>query len=186
MARAANSENIKRDESGPDFNGAVGLVRGQIRTNESDIQSTAQDNSTLYKRIEKQMGVHRGAAKDFAKIDKMAGEKRTDYLRSLLGLLGVAGYNDFDDLVDRAQKPAGKDKGQKTDKPKGKPAPAPDAIDDTAPTEQVDLKTGMVVGADGEDIRQASPEELAAERNRQADFDDTSGNIHPFPGSKAN
>ena len=47
-------------------------------------------------------------AKDFAKIDTMAPEKRIDYLRSLIALLNFAGYDNFDDLVDRAQRPEGK------------------------------------------------------------------------------
>lgn len=104
MARTANSENVRRDVEGPDYQRAVDLIRGPIRTNQSDASSIGQENSTLFKRIEKSMGVHRGAATDFAKIDKMAPEKRDDYLRSLKGMLKVAKFGDFDDLVDRAEK----------------------------------------------------------------------------------
>lgn len=162
MARPANSENIKRDEAGPDFQQSIGLIRGKIRANESDISSSAQDNSTLYKRIEK-MGVHRGAAKDFAKIDKMGSEKRTDYLRSLLGLLGFAGYNDFNDLVDRAQRP-GKARPPKADKGEKTPGATPDAIGNEDPA-------------------------VLEQRERENDpmFDDEAeGNVHPFPGQKTN
>jgi hypothetical protein len=103
MARTANAENVKRDVEGPDYKGAIDLIRGPIRTNQSDSSSLGQENSTLYKRIDKQMGVNRGAAKAFAAIDGMAPEKRDDHLRSLLGLLKHAGYGEFSDLVDRAQ-----------------------------------------------------------------------------------
>ena len=103
MAKAASDQNVRRDEDGPDYDGAILLIRGQIRSNQSESQSLAQDNSTLYKRVDKQHGVHRGAAKDFAKIDQMAEEKRTDYVRSLLGLLNHAHYDNFNDLVDQAQ-----------------------------------------------------------------------------------
>jgi hypothetical protein len=175
MAKTANSANVKRDIEGPDYKGAIDLVRGRIRSNQSESRSLAQDNSTLYKRIDKEHGVHTGAAKDFAKIDGMAPEKRTDYLRSLLGMLGFAGYDNFDDLVDRAQKPAPTGEGK--DKVEALPA------DEVAGEDHVDLKTGMIVSADGKDVRDATPEELAAERDRIADFsdDDAPGNIHPFP-----
>lgn len=119
MAKTANSENIKRDEEGPDFSAAIDLVRGRLRTNDSNQRSLAQDNSTLYKRIEKDHGVNSASAKDFARFDKMAPEKRTGHLRHLLGMLSRAGYDNFDDLVDRAEKPTAKGKSM---------FPAPDAL----------------------------------------------------------
>jgi hypothetical protein len=200
MARSANSANIRRDEQGPDFKAVVDLVRGRLRTNDADQKSLAQDNATMFTRIEKQHGVHKGAAKTFAQVDKMAAEKRTDFLRSLLGLLGIAGYDNFDDLVDRAQKPAGKP-AKETPKPagKGSKAQVPDALEgDNAPgLERTNLKTGMLErhiggGADDddsnwEDVREATPDELAAERTRLADFEDEepqTGNVHPFPAAK--
>ena len=189
MARSATSENIARDEGGPDFQGAINLIRGKIRTNQSDSRSLAQDNSTLFKRIDKQMGVHPAAAKDFGKIDGMAPEKRTDYLRSLLGLLSFAEYDNFDDLVDRAQKPSGKKEGKaKAKEPAAdKPAAAPDALDgNEQPSDTVDLRTGMIVDPQGNDVREATPEELAEARERQADFADAlAENVHAFP-RKAN
>jgi hypothetical protein len=121
MAKQANDENIARDESGPDYDGAISLIRGQIRTNQSDINGIAQDQGTLFGRIDKQMGVNAKAAKAFSAIDIMADEKRTDYLRSLLGLLGRAGYDKFNDLVDHMHRPA----GDKTpDKPQADKTPA--------------------------------------------------------------
>lgn len=177
MAKTASSENIQRDEDGPDYDKTILAVRGQLRANDADQKKLAQENSTVYKRIEKEYGVHSGAAKQFAAIDKMAAEKRSDFLRSLLGLLNRAGYNDFDDLVDRAQRP-------KTEGETKTSASVPDALDGE-PT--VDLKTGMLVGSDGSDIREATPDEMAAARNKQADFDDGDGKVHRLkPGIKAN
>lgn len=198
MAKPANSANIKRDQEGPDYQAVVGLVRGQLRNNDADQKSIAQDNATIFTRIEKTHGVHKGAAKTFYQIDRMSPEKRTDYLRSLLGLLGIAGYADFDDLVDRMQKP-GKNPVKTGGKPaaKGAKAEAPDALERQT---RINLKTGWVqrvkestkdeaalVDEDWEDTREATPGELTAERERVADFDDavsTEGNVHPFPASK--
>lgn len=170
MAKAANSKNVERDESGPNYNATIKLIRGQLRSNDSDQRSLAQDNAEAYKRIEKDHGVHRGAAKQFAAIDKMAVEKRTDFLRSLLGLLGHAGYDNFDDLVDRAQRPAGKDSGSAAPKT---PKPAPDATDGAGP----EGKNGNISTADVD-------EEI--ERQRREDevlFDgaDKPTNVHPLP-----
>jgi hypothetical protein len=106
------------------------LVRGQLRNNDSDQKSLAQDNATMFKRIEKEHGVHKGAAKTFSQIDKMGAEKRTDYLSSLLGLLGIAGYDNFDDLVDRAKARVAKAKQAPESRlAKGRKAEAPDALD---------------------------------------------------------
>lgn len=101
MAKAANNENVGREIEGPDFKGAIELIRGPVAKNKSDASSLGQDNSTIFKRIDKQYGVHRGAANTFASIDRMQKDKRVDYLRSLLGLLSNAGYDGFNDLVDR-------------------------------------------------------------------------------------
>ncbi len=117
MAKAANNANVEREMEGPDYPGAIELIRGPISRNKSEASSLGQDNSTIYKRIDKQHGVHGGAAKDFAKIDGMQADKRVDYLRSLLGLLKHAKYDKFNDLVDQmtgaptAKAPA---KGKKT------------------------------------------------------------------------
>lgn len=175
MARTANSQTIEREEQGPDFEGAISLIRGRIRTNQSEIRSIAQDQSTLFKRVDKEKGVHAGAAKDFAKIDAMAAEKRTDYLRSLLGLLNYAGYDNFDDLVDRAQKPQGKGAGKsaaksKSEQPKAK---APDALDAS--------------GTNG-NIEQADVDpEIQAQRDQDAEqFNDgdVPPNVHKFPQTR--
>jgi hypothetical protein len=165
MARSANSENIRRDEDGPDFESVIGLVRGKLRSNDADQRSLAQDNATLFTRIEKQHGVHKGAAKTFVQIDRMAPEKRTDYLRSLIGLLNFAGYDNFDDLVDRAQRPEGKAAPKKAPAGgKGTKAQAPDALE--------------------EDISKAPVDpEIAAQREADAaEFEE--GNVHPFPAQK--
>lgn len=103
MAKVANSENVERDIKGPDFVEAIKLIRGPIARNKSDSSALGQDNSTLYKRIDKQYGVHGGAAKIFASIDAMQADKRTDCLRSLFGLIRNAGFGQFDDLVDIAE-----------------------------------------------------------------------------------
>lgn len=167
MARSANSKNIQRDQDGPDFQSVIGLVRGKLRSNDSDQRSLAQDNATLFTRIEKEHGVHKGAAKTFAAIDKMAGEKRADYLRSLIGLLNFAGYDNFDDLVDRAQRP-GQAPAAKKPAPAGKgaKAQAPDAIEEDISKAPVD------------------PEIKAQREEDAAEFEEGEGNIHPFPAKK--
>lgn len=164
MAKQANDENVRRDEDGPDYDAAIGLIRGQIRTNQSDVQSLAQDNSTLYKRIDKQHGVHRGAAKQFAAIDQMAPDKRTDFLRSLLGLLGHAGYDKFNDLVDQAQRPTpAKGKAEKAAKP------APGATD-------TDVQSPIDESLD--------PGEVQSQRQREADpMFEEGGNVHRHPAA---
>lgn len=103
MAKAANGENVARDVKGPDYVEAIKLIRGPIARNKSDSSALGQDNSTLYKRIDKNFGVHPGAAKMFAGIDAMQDDKRNDCLRSLFGLIQNAGFGKFDDLVDRAE-----------------------------------------------------------------------------------
>lgn len=103
MAKAANGENVARDVKGPDYVEAIKLIRGPIARNKSDSSALGQDNSTLYKRIDKNFGVHPGAAKIFAGIDGMQEDKRTDCLRSLFGLIKNAGFGKFNDLVDMAE-----------------------------------------------------------------------------------
>lgn len=154
MAKTANSENVKRDVEGPDYPGAIQLIRGPIAANRSETSSLGQENSTLFKRIDKQCGVHRGAAVSFAGIDKMPEDKRTDYLRSLLGLLKHAGYGNFNDLVDRAQvvtPPAKKDAPAKKDLPE--PAPG-----------DADLREAGGPEAEGEADGTAGMKALAAAR----------------------
>lgn len=159
MAKTANDESVKRDEDGPAFDEVIGLIRGAVRNNQAEVSSIAQDSSTIYKRIEKQLGVHRGAAKQFAAIDGMAPEKREDFLRSLLGLLTHAGYANFNDLVDRAQRPTKAAKGAKA-KDKADTPPA------------TDLETS------------AHPDQLAREADPMFD-EPESGNVTAFPGRSA-
>jgi hypothetical protein len=66
-------------------------------------------------------------------------------LSSLLGLLGIAGYDNFDDLVDRAQKPAGKPpKASDRAGGQGSKARTPDALDGAPVLAlRTNLKTGM-------------------------------------------
>lgn len=156
MAKTANSENLRREAEGPNWKETIDLIRGPIRSNGADTSKLGQENGTFYKRIEKQYGVHRGAAKDFAKIDLMAPEKRTDYLRSLIGLCRQAKFTEFNDLVDQAQAPA-------KAKTKGKPAAAPDALDGAPRDEDIPL-----------DDPSLDPAVVAEQRDRESNpmFDD--------------
>lgn len=165
MANTANDASIRREEAGPDYVAAINLVRGKLRANDSDQRSLAQDNATLYTRIEKQHGVHKGAAKTFASIDKMAQDKRTDFLRSLFGLLGFAGYDNFDDLVDRAQRPSA------NAKPDVQPKPAPDA--EAGPE-----------GKNGDIARPDVDPAIEAQRKEDAAAFEEGGNVHKLPGAK--
>jgi hypothetical protein len=169
MAKQANDTNVRRDEDGPDYDGAINLIRGQIRTNQSDINGLAQDQGTLFGRIDKQMGVNSKAAKAFAAIDIMAEEKRTDYLRSLLGLLGRAGYDKFNDLVDHMHRADGSAPAGKPDKADKAPVTPPGATD-------TDISL--------------DPDEVEEQRKREADpmfKEGQSATVHRLPaGQKVN
>ena len=231
MAQSADRESVNRADSGPDYAGALQLIRSDIKQDKEETSRIGQRVGGTWKRIEKTMGLNRAGAQMFARIDGMAPESRSDVLRTLIGLAKAARYTDFNDLVDQAQNATPKAPpappapitpaagGSKADAALAAAPPHPrddsdllgggddetggdsggDVVDEDplgigqttvglAPALRVDLKRSHIqalrVGADpadeGEwyDLRPATPDELAAERERIADFDD-SGAVKP-------
>lgn len=193
MAKTANAENVKAAVVGPDYDAAIKLIRGEIAGDKKRTSSIGQAIGKAWKRIEQQFGMNRAAAQAFARVDEMAVETRTDYLRTFFNLCNRAGYGTFDDLVDRAEKasPERKPRAARSTETAAKPRrsaddakPGPegdtDLVDAGDASRRINLKTGWVqkhigAGAGPEDVnwideREATAEEMAAERERVADF----------------
>lgn len=193
MAKPATADNVKAAMQGPDYDAAIKLIRGEIAGDKKRTSSIGQAIGKAWKRIEQQFGMNRAAAQAFARVDEMAAETRTDYLRTFFNLCDRAGYGSFDDLVDRAEKapekPATPRKPRASDPRPAAPKksaddakPGPDDDGDLlGPDMRVNLKTGWVqrhigAGAGPEDVnwldvRQATDGELATAREKMADFD---------------
>ena len=197
MAQAANPDSVNKDQENVDYVGAVELILTTIHGLESEQRSLSKDAQEAWGRIE-DMGVNKEGAKLFSKILKKPVEKRQDEFRTFVNLAKAAGWFDWlNDLVDRAQTgivgssaPAAK-APQAPKAPTPVPAPAapePPAdsrdLSNAAVPERVNLTKGWIqrlkadtpVDADMADydfwvdVRQETPQELAAERERRADF----------------
>lgn len=177
MARKANKESVAAAENGPDYKGALALIRGDIREAKDETSTIGQRVGQDWKRIEKVMGLNRRGAQMFAGIAFLPSDTQADILRTFYGLVKEAGLSEFTDLVDIAEAGEAKPKA-----PPAAPQPIADhpsddsdlaGIETVDGDEQgsVDLKTGMLVREDGSDIRQATSSELAMAREAQADFD---------------
>jgi hypothetical protein len=205
MAKAANSENIAKEDSNVDYVAAVELITTTVHGIESEQRSLSKDAADAWKRIE-DLGVNKEGAKVFSKILKKPVEQRRDEFRTFINLAKAAGWFDWlRDLVDVAEQ------GPEVQPPQPKAAPgapAPIKPEAAAPpsddSDLVDAGTAAAAGKepaelqtrvdlkrkwvqqvkpasrdkvafdedDWEDVREATPAELAAERERLADFSD--------------
>lgn len=105
MARKATAEAAKKEAVGSNVDYGKALeILGMIDSERSTAREAAGELSQLYKRLEEECGVHKGAAKTFnEKIKKAADDKRGDWLRTFFGLLKAAGISHPFDLVDAAE-----------------------------------------------------------------------------------
>lgn len=201
MAVAANKDSVnERDKvSNIDWGEALEIIQSTVHGIESDQRSLSQSAQEAWGRIE-ELGVNKEGAKKFSAMLKKPVEKRRDEFRSFINLAKAAGWFDWlDDLVDRSQTGpvvAAAPAAPKANVPAEHREPAvyhPKDDSDLAagPTpERVNLKTGWVqrmkagvvrgknemsTDDDWEDIRQATPKEMATERDRLADFDTDEG-----------
>lgn len=87
----------------PDFDGAAKLIKSDIATISTRSSKLNGDKSASWKRVQDEFHVHKGAAKDAAKLANMSDELQSEYLRSFFGLLGPLGIGIRRDLVDIAE-----------------------------------------------------------------------------------
>lgn len=198
MAESATPGSVNRDQSNIDYAKAVELIRTTVHTLESEQRSLSADAKDAWDRVE-QLGVNKVGAQLFSKILKKPVEKRQDEFRTLVNLAKAAGWFDWlNDLVDQSQTaplvapapaaPAAPKANVPAANREAPPPPAGDTDLAAGPVERVNLKSGWIQrlkpstgdGAERDltddkswdDHRQATPKELAAERERlQADFD---------------
>ena len=138
MAQSATADSVSAADQGPDYEGALALMRGEIRQAKEETSSLGQNVGQAWKRIEKQMGLNRKGAQMFNGILFLAPDTQRDVIRTFMGLLRASKLDRFDDLVDRAEQA-----GQGETKPKPSPrkpgTPAPAAEAPTHPADDSDL-----------------------------------------------
>lgn len=191
MVKSATPDSVNEGDGPPpniDYVAAVELIQTTIHGIESDQRSLSADAKDAWDQVE-QLGVNKVGAQLFSKILKKPVDKRRDEFRTLINLAKAAGWFDWlDDLVDRAQTGPVVKSAPQAPKPVAPEGPKPPKDDKDLAGERVNLKTGWVQRVkeasrdkpaleddDWEDIRQATPKEMAAERDRLADFDVDTG-----------
>lgn len=129
MAQSATPDSVSAADQGPDYEGAIALMRGEIRQAKEETSSLGQNVGQAWKRIEKTMGLNRKGAQMFNGILFLAPDTQKDVVRTFMGLLRASKLDRFDDLVDRAQQPPADDDKPKPSprKPGTKAAPAAEA-----------------------------------------------------------
>lgn len=87
----------------PDFGKAVRIYREDIKPAQSKVGEYAQEQSTAYKALKKDCGLHPGAAKIVFRLDQMEESKRDDFLRTFQGLCKALNIFMPRDLADIAE-----------------------------------------------------------------------------------
>lgn len=87
----------------PDFDAAAKLIREDISSISTRSSKLNGDKSASWKRVQDEFHVHKGAAKDAAKLANMSEELQSEYLRSFFGLMKPLGIGIRRDLVDLAE-----------------------------------------------------------------------------------
>lgn len=99
MAKKPKKDDNEQNAT-PDFKGAADIIRSTIR-NVNDTKAKALgDLSAAWARVQDNCHVNKKAAKAVAAIMGMSDGTRSDYLRSLLGLLNEMKLGISSDLVD--------------------------------------------------------------------------------------
>lgn len=201
MAEAATPESVNRENGNIDYSAALEIIQTDILALQSDQKKLAKEAGTSWKQVE-DMGVNKAGAQAFAGLLKKPVDIRRDMFRTFINLAKAANWFEWlDDLVDRSQAgpvvaaPAAPAAPRANVPAANREPPAPDhPADDSdlaGPPERVNLKTSWVQrlktdadptdDASWEDVRQATPKEMAAERERLADFDDKGPGPQPEP-----
>lgn len=198
MPQPANADTVNKDHQNIDYGKVLELIQTTIHGLESEQRSLSADAKDAWDRIEN-LGVNKVGAQLFSKMLKKPVDKRRDEFRTFIMLAKEAGWLDWlTDLVDVAELAGAGGAGRRDAPPPPQaaaapPPPAPagdkDLVEATDKTvTRVNLKTSMIErlkagvtpeqnaasakpDADWEDVRAATPAELAAERERLADFD---------------
>lgn len=116
--------------NGPDFNLARDIMRDDIAGIRDDLSKRQGDASAAWKRVEKEAGVHKGAAKAVFGLLNKSEEHRDDFLRSFVGLARAFGLTTRVDLVDLAQGGTGFKPGGMPGSESGLPTTDVDETDD--------------------------------------------------------
>ena len=100
MAERATAAGVAADMKPPNYRGAVQRIRG-IKAKKSRIAGINGEISGIYDTVEGYK-VNKKAARIFLALDGLEADERQDIIRSLLGLIEVAEW-DQGDLVDQAE-----------------------------------------------------------------------------------
>lgn len=105
MARKASAEAAAKPAPGSnvDYKKALEILE-MADSEKTSLREAQGELSQIWKRLEEECGVHKGAAKLFNdKIKKAADDKRSDFLRTFFGLMKAAGISAPYDMVDMAE-----------------------------------------------------------------------------------
>lgn len=176
MAQSATADSVSAADQGPDYEGAIALMRGEIRQAKEETSSLGQNVGQAWKRIEKTMGLNRKGAQMFNAILFLAPDTQKDIIRTFIGLLRASKLDRFDDLVDRAEQAGESETKPKPSprKPGTKAAPAAEAPSHPADDSDLAGEDDGAIDAGGEDGASFDPETATqtAEAAAGSGFDD--------------
>lgn len=102
MAQKATPENVAADMSPPNYRAAVQRIR-TIKAKKDRVSGINGEIADVWTKVESHK-VHKGAGKDFLRLDGMEPEERVRYMRDLNGLIDAAGWDATQqDMVDIAE-----------------------------------------------------------------------------------
>lgn len=103
MADRASRDRVAADMQPPNFRSAVQLIRFSIEKKKSKIQGINSEIGDDWAKVQGHK-VNKKAGVVFGMLDKLEHEERTDFMRSLNGLIDAAGWDqEAADLVDAAE-----------------------------------------------------------------------------------
>jgi len=103
MADRASADRVAADMNPPNFRAAIKLIRTAIVAKKTRISSINGEISDQWGKVEGYK-VNKKAGRVFLMLDSFEHDERTDFIRSLNGLIDASDWNkDGTDLVDKAQ-----------------------------------------------------------------------------------
>lgn len=103
MAERASRDKVAADMQPPNFRSAVQLIRHSIEKKKAKIQGINSEIGDDWAKVTGHK-VNKKAGVVFGMLDKLEHDERTDFMRSLNGLIDAAGWDqEAADLVDAAE-----------------------------------------------------------------------------------
>lgn len=169
MANKADKDRVRGDIAGPDYAGAIAIIRDQIAGKKNRLSTINGEISGLWDTVEKK-GVNTQGAKIFLRLDGMDEADRNDVLRTVQAMADEAGWNKQGDMIDQAggnviemPRPAAKQPAaEKPPKGAAKAAAAAAAAAEKAPAPAGDADLNPTDVLDRADYIQVMADQIAA------------------------